>query len=142
MLKIFPILLLCCSLHTVAQTRQSALDALEKQYQHCLGEGRHAYSCALTFYRQVDSLLTSTYRLLYTALDTSRRQSLAVSQHQWLEKKEEYFRKIDERVEKHHKKTMEGLDDNMISTDNKATYLKDRLMALLDEYNGNGQTTY
>ena len=59
-------------------------------------------------------------------------QQLQSDQSAWEEKKTEYFKKIDERVERMHKRTLEGLDDEMISTDNKAAYIRQRLTSLLN----------
>ncbi|WP_212000967.1 lysozyme inhibitor LprI family protein [Chitinophaga sp. HK235] len=120
-----------CS-NAYAQSRQAALDSLEIRYQHCLSKGSNSYSCALVYYKQLDSLLHSTLQRLYTQIDPGKLRALQTEQGAWEEKREEYFRKIDERVEKMHKSTMNGLDDDMISTDNKAAYVKDRVTALLD----------
>ncbi|GEP92816.1 Uncharacterized conserved protein YecT, DUF1311 family [Chitinophaga terrae (ex Kim and Jung 2007)] len=124
-------LLLLGSGAAYSQTSQASLDSLEQQYQECLGSSTNMYDCALNYYKQLDSLLTNTLQQLYTNLDKPQQQQLEQEQAAWEEKKEEYFKKIDERVEKMHKRTMEGLDDEMISTDNKAAFLKQRLTTLL-----------
>lgn len=115
-----------------SQSHQAALDTLENRYQRCLSAGSNSYSCALVYYKQLDSLLYSTLQRLYGQIEPNKLHSLQTEQGVWEEKKEAYFRKIDERVEKMHKSTMNGLDDDMISTDNKAAYVKDRVTALLD----------
>ncbi|RFS23427.1 DUF1311 domain-containing protein [Chitinophaga silvatica] len=124
------LLVFLCS-NAYSQTSQAALDSLESNYQQCLGSSQRMYDCAVNYYRQLDSLLNNTLKQLYSSLDKDRQQQLQQEQVVWEEKKEEYFKKIDERVEKMHKRTMEGLDDDMISTDNKAAYIKQRLTALL-----------
>ncbi|CAL1521134.1 hypothetical protein [Chitinophaga sp. MM2321] len=129
---LIPILLavfLCTN--TYAQSSPATLDSLETRYQQCLSESHTMYGCALDYYKQLDSLLYITLQHLYSHIDPSRLQQLRIEQGTWEEKKYEYFKKIDERVEKMHKRTMQGLDDAMISTDNKATYLKDRVAILL-----------
>ncbi|KAA2244966.1 DUF1311 domain-containing protein [Chitinophaga agrisoli] len=125
-------LLLC--LKSFAQTKQAVIDSLESNYQRCLSKSQYMYGCALEYYRQMDSMMDNIYRQLYTSLDTNRRRSLKVEQVQWEEKKEAYFKLLDTRVEKLHKKTMAGLDDQAISTDHKAAYIKDRVNALLVNY--------
>lgn len=115
-----------------SQSQQTALDTLENHYQQCLGNSQHMYNCAVTYYKQLDSLLNHTLLQLYSNLGPDRQQQLQAEQGAWEEKKEEYFKKIDERVEKIHKRTMDGLDDDMISTDNKAAFLKARLTTLLN----------
>jgi uncharacterized protein YecT (DUF1311 family) len=128
-LILFLAVFLCTKAYS--QTQRSALDTLENQYQQCLGNSHQMYNCAVTYYKQLDSLLNHTLQHLYSSLTPGRQQQLQLEQVAWEEKKEEYFKKIDERVEKMHKRTMEGLDDDMISTDNKAAFLKARLKTLL-----------
>jgi hypothetical protein len=79
----------------------------------------------------MDSLLTTVYRQLCDNLDNNRRSTLQISQAQWEEKRQTYFKDIDLRVEKKRPQTLAGLDDDMIVTDNKAAFLKTRLMELL-----------
>jgi uncharacterized protein YecT (DUF1311 family) len=79
----------------------------------------------------MDSLLNTVYRQLYTKLDNNRRESLQVSQQLWVEKKEAYFKNIEVRAEKKRPLTLPGLNDDMIVTDNKAEYLKNRVIELL-----------
>ncbi|NSL89408.1 hypothetical protein [Chitinophaga solisilvae] len=125
------LLVFLCS-NVYSQSRSAALDTLETRYQQCLSRSSNSYGCALTYYKQLDSLLYSTLQHLYSHIDLTRQHKLEADQITWEEKKDVYFKKIDERVEKLHKSTMNGLDDDMISTDNKAAYLKDRVNALLD----------
>jgi uncharacterized protein YecT (DUF1311 family) len=132
MKRILLCLPLCFSLNIVfGQVNKTSVDSLELRYQQCLGEGKSTYNCALQYYAQMDSLLSTVYRQLYSKLDNNRRELLEVSQNQWEEKKEAYFRNIDMRVEKKRPLTLSGLDDDMIVTDNKASYLKTRVIELL-----------
>jgi uncharacterized protein YecT (DUF1311 family) len=118
-------------MNVFAQTSKSAVDSLEKRYQLCLSNGKSNYNCALQYYTQMDSLLNKVYRQLYDNLDNNRRQTLQISQSQWEEKRQHYFREIDVRVEKKRPQTLAGLDDDMIVTDNKAAFLKTRVVELL-----------
>jgi uncharacterized protein YecT (DUF1311 family) len=118
-------------MNVFAQTSKSAVDSLEKRYQQCLSEGKSNFNCALQYYTQMDSLLHSVYTELYDNLDTNRKQTLQISQQQWEEKKETYFKDIDLRVEKKRPLTLSGLDDDMIVTDNKAAFLRTRVVELL-----------
>lgn len=119
---------------TYAQTRRSVVDSLESTYQLCLAQSRYTYGCALEYYHQMDSMLDIVYRRLYTSLDTSRRSNLKVEQGLWVEKKESYFKLLDARVEKFRGKTLAGLDDQAITTDQKAAYIKERVTALIKSY--------
>ena len=114
-----------------SQAQNKVLDSLEKSYQLCLDKGAHKYQCALQYYAQLNLLLDSTYRQICNSMDSSGVRHLRLDQQAWLEKKDGFFKKMDERVEKLSKKTMDGLDDEMISTDNKAAYIKERLLELL-----------
>ena len=125
---------LCICLNVFAQTSKSAVDSLEKRYQQCLSEGKSNFNCALQYYSQMDSLLHNVYSELYDNLDTNRKQTLQISQQQWEEKKETYFKDIDLRVEKKRPLTLSGLDDDMIVTDNKAAFLKTRVVELLGKH--------
>ena len=123
---------LCISLNVFAQVSKTTVDSLELRYQHCLGDGNNVYNCALQYYTQMDSLLNTVYRQLYSKLDNNRRESLQVSQQVWVERKEAYFRNIEIRAEKKRPLTLPGLNDDMIVTDNKAEYLKVRVIELLE----------
>ncbi|ACU58204.1 lysozyme inhibitor LprI family protein [Chitinophaga pinensis] len=125
---------LCICLNVFAQTSKTAVDSLEKRYQQCLSEGKSNFNCALQYYTQMDSLLHSVYTELYDNLDNNRRQTLQISQQQWEEKRETYFKDIDVRVEKKRPLTLSGLDDDMIVTDNKAAFLKTRIVELLGKH--------
>ncbi|SFN78747.1 Protein of unknown function [Chitinophaga sp. YR627] len=122
---------LCICMNVFAQTSKSAVDSLEKRYQQCLSEEKSNFNCALQYYTQMDSLLHSVYTELYDNLDNNRKETLQISQQQWEEKKETYFRDIDVRVEKKRPLTLSGLDDDMIVTDNKAAFLRTRVVELL-----------
>ena len=123
---------LCISLNVFSQVSKTTVDSLELRYQHCLGDGNNVYNCALQYYTQMDSLLNTVYRQLYSKLDNNRRESLQVSQQVWVERKEAYFRNIEIRAEKKRPLTLPGLNDDMIVTDNKAEYLKVRVIELLE----------
>ena len=125
---------LMIGVETYAQTKRSVIDSLERNYQRCLTKGQYMYGCALEYYQQMDSMLDIVYRQLYSNLDTSRRKYLKVEQVQWKEKKESYFKLLDTRVEKLRKKTLAGLDDQFIATDQKAAYIKERVTALIKSF--------
>ncbi|HVI46061.1 MAG TPA: hypothetical protein VM802_14390 [Chitinophaga sp.] len=125
-------LLISISAHS--QSRATALDTLEMRYQQCLTSNHNMYNCALNYYKQLDSLLYNTLQYIYSHIDTNKQYQLQTDQGAWEARKEEYFKKIDERVEKLHKSTLAGLNDDMISTDNKAAFLKDRLSLLFKDF--------
>jgi uncharacterized protein YecT (DUF1311 family) len=122
---------LCLCLTVSAQVSKSTVDSLEKQYQECLSQGGSQYSCALEYYTAMDTLLNKVYHQVYKSMDDNQREMLMTSQEQWTERKEAYFRDIDIRVEKKRPQTLSGLDDDMIVTDNKAAYIKSRVIELL-----------
>jgi uncharacterized protein YecT (DUF1311 family) len=122
---------LCISLSAFAQTNKTTVDSIEIRYQQCLSQGNTPYQCARAYYAQMDSLVNTVYLQLYNKMDNTHRESLAASQEQWTEKKEAYFREIEQRADKKRPLTLAGLDDDMIVTDNKAAYLKHRVIELL-----------
>lgn len=128
---LFLCMTMCLSLSAFGQISKNAVDSLDKQYQQNLGGGKSPYACALQYYNEMDSLLNVVYNQLVTTMNDPQRESLQISQEQWTEKKEAYFKEIDIRVEKKRPMTLAGLDDDMIVTDNKAAYIKNRVMELL-----------
>ncbi|WP_298737186.1 lysozyme inhibitor LprI family protein [uncultured Chitinophaga sp.] len=134
MRKLLLFLSLLVGVRTFAQTRRAAVDSLEMNYQLCLAQSRYTYGCALEYYQKMDSMLDIVYRQLYASLDTTRRRNLKVDQSGWLERKASYFKLLDTRVEKFRTKTLAGLDDQAISTDQKAAYIKERVTALIKNY--------
>ena len=113
----------------MAQSR-AALDSLDKSYQACTAKKGNLYGCVLTYYKSMDSLLHRSYSEAYTKLDSTRKHGLEVDQKAWEDKRVAYFELLDSRVGKMEKKTLNGLDDRMISTDNKAAYLRNRVLQL------------
>ncbi|HEY0273532.1 MAG TPA: lysozyme inhibitor LprI family protein [Chitinophaga sp.] len=135
-MKIFLLLhliLLAGSSAATAQTRP-VLDSLDKSYQQCINRKGNLYGCVVTYYKGMDSLLQRSYRALYARLDTARQRTLRADQQHWEEKRTAYFELLDARVGKMGKKTPDGLDDRMISTDNKAAYLRNRVLQLEVKY--------
>ncbi len=114
---------------TMAQSR-AAIDSLDRKYQACTSRKGNLYGCVLTYYKSMDSLLNTSYHQLYTKLDSTHKRGLEQEQQSWEEKKTAYFELLDARVGKVEKKTLNGLDDRMISTDNKAAYLRNRVLQL------------
>ncbi|SFW41820.1 lysozyme inhibitor LprI family protein [Chitinophaga sancti] len=122
---------LCISLTVFGQTTKTTVDSIEIRYQQCLSQGGSSYGCALAYYQEMDRLLAAVYNEVYSNLDNPRRETLELAQAQWAEKKEAYFKDIETRADKKRPLTLAGLDDDMILTDNKAAYLKRRVIDLL-----------
>ena len=135
MRKLLPILAIFGCVSVYAQKHEDPLEAIEHRYQECLAKGSNMNGCANAYYQSVDSTLTVTLQSLLNQLNGAALISLQQDQSLWEAKKEVYFKKMDERVEKLHKSTMQGLDDDMISTDNKAAFLKLRVIELYRQYN-------
>ncbi len=134
MRKLLLFLSLLMGIQTFAQTKRTVIDSLERNYQRCLSKSQYMYGCALEYYQQMDSMLDIVYRQLYTSLDTSRRRNLKVEQVLWQERRASYFKLLDTRVEKVRAKTLAGLDDQAIATDQKAAYIKERVTALIKSF--------
>lgn len=122
---------LCICLNVFGQTTKITVDSLELRYQQCLSEGNTPRACAMEYYDAMDSLLNAVYQQLYINLDNTRRETLQIAQAQWTEKRDAYFRDIETRADKKRPLTLNGLDDDMILADNKAAYLKNRVIELI-----------
>ncbi|ASZ10317.1 DUF1311 domain-containing protein [Chitinophaga pendula] len=115
---------------TSAQTRYTAaVDSLDIRYQQCMAKGQDMYSCAIEYYQQLDSMLQAVYEELYERLGADRQTVLKTDQDAWIQQRDRYFKTIDTKAAK----SLFGLDDQTIAADNKAAYIKDRVVALLKE---------
>ncbi|WP_291908505.1 lysozyme inhibitor LprI family protein [Chitinophaga sp. CB10] len=134
MRHLLAILAIFGSITAYAQQHKDPVEIIEERYQRCLAQSSNMFNCATLYYQAIDSALSATIQHLYGHLSAASVNKLQQDQIAWEERKDAYFKKIDERVEKLHKSTMQGLDDDMISTDNKAAFLKNRLVELYREY--------
>jgi uncharacterized protein YecT (DUF1311 family) len=122
------LLFFSCSLFVSAQTTIKTNDIvlIDKHYQTCLDDGQNM-RCALTYYNQMDSCLTVTYKQLLSKLDKASKTALKKEQSTWLKDKEKEFKAIDQG------NTIEGRDGEMTIEDEKAKFIKERVLVLINK---------
>ena len=119
-----------CLFQTFAQTVKS-IDDMSKKYQTCLDAGKDMLGCSQHFYAQMDSTLNVAYNNLLTLLNSTEKESLKKEQLMWLKKRDTYFKKKDKIFQDNVKKGNWGQDMKMITYDDKANYVKERVIVLI-----------
>lgn len=123
------LLFLTCSLFVSAQTTIKTNDIvlIDKQYQVCSDDGQNMFKCSLTYYNQMDSCLTVAYKQLLSKLDKPSKVALKKEQSAWLKEEEKEFKAIDQ------ENTIEGRDGEMAIEDEKAKFIKERVLVLINK---------
>ena len=71
------------------------------------------------------------YNNLLTLLNSTEKESLKKEQLMWLKKRDTYFKKKDKIFQDNVKKGNWGQDMKMITYDDKANYVKERVIVLI-----------
>jgi len=100
------------------------IDSIE---QTCLDRGDNMLGCTLTYYHQMDSMLNVTYKSLKVKVDNNSRGILRKEQRNWLSQRDKKFKEIDKDIAKGD---IGGSDAEMIATDKKAAFVRERVMVL------------
>ncbi len=108
------------------------IDSLEKKYQSCLDEGVNMLRCAKKFYAEMDSMLNVTYKVLQSKNDSIARYELKISQRKWLRKRDSVFIQIEKKYKSNSSGTAKS-DDLMLIIDEKAVYVKERVIELISK---------
>lgn len=109
------------------------VDSLENKYQSCLDKGQNMLGCANTFYGQMDSLLNLQYKKLLSKMGAADGARLKNEQRKWLAERDKQFALLKQQV---HKEAVDnnfagGQDEQMILTERKAMFVKQRVVELL-----------
>lgn len=114
-----------------SQTRikESDLKKIETNYKLCLDRGAFMLGCSREFYRDLDSCLNLVYKQLKEKLDVPSKAALNKEQLEWLKTRDLKFQQID-RTNKE-----EGQDGEMFRQDEKATFVRDRVLILIKRLN-------
>ena len=109
------------------------VDSLENKYQSCLDKGQNMLGCANTFYGQMDSLLNLQYKKLLSKMGAADGARLKNEQRKWLAERDKQFALLKQQV---HKEAVDngfagGQDEQMILTERKAIFVKQRVVELL-----------
>lgn len=126
---LFPFCFLFCS--AAAQEPRVVLRNMEQQYQSCLDKGEGMAGCATRFYEEMDSMLNIAYRQLRHSMKATEKTKLQIEQRTWLVRRDAYFKKLDAVVQKKKDKKEYGTEDLLITIDDKARFVKERVEVLL-----------
>ncbi len=125
-----------------SQSAKTVKDLVKKHRQcfsQCLANHpTDRIQCSEHFYYQMDSLLNVVYRNTKTNLSKNRRRQLEREQVKWLHDRDTYFAEQDILFKEKHKKSDWRSDMEMITYEDKANFVKDRVVALL-AYAAGGQ---
>lgn len=91
--------------------------------------------CVQHFYIQMDSMLNVVYNNSKAILNLSEKEAFKKEQLAWLKKRDVYFKKKDKIFQDNIKKGNGGQDMRMINIDNKANYVKARVLVLIKKLN-------
>jgi uncharacterized protein YecT (DUF1311 family) len=107
------------------------IEHLEDLHQTCLDRGENMWNCSNDFYNQMDSLLNVVYRNIKNKSTSEAAKSLKQDELKWLEKRNKEFIRIDKEKDV---KNLGVTDASMVAIDQKAEYVKDRVLFLLKNY--------
>ena len=131
-LKISIIILFQTFLFTVgnAQTKRTVED-MAKSHQDCLDTGIDMLGCSKHYYFQMDSMLNVVYDKYRATLNNAQKAVLKKEQLNWIKKRDIYFKKQNKEFQHKFKSGEWGTDMAMITYDNNAEFVKDRVIVLL-----------
>ena len=111
-----------------AQNFDKDLELLKVKNQKCLDKGQNMLGCSQKYYTQMDSLLNVVYKNRRSKLSPTEQLDLKNKQLLWLKKRDVQFVKIDNQ----DTGLGNGLDDLMVKTQEKANFVADRILFLID----------
>lgn len=109
----------------------STINVLAEKHQSCLDSGIDMLGCSKSYYFQMDSMLNVVYNKLRASLSQSEKDSLKKEQLNWLKKRDLYFEKQNKEFREKAQSGEWGSDMAMITYDNQAEYVKDRVIILI-----------
>lgn len=107
------------------------VENMDTKHQTCLDSGIDMLGCSKSFYLQMDSMLNVVYHQLRATLGEKQKQALKNQQFKWIKKRDIYFKKQDNTFQKKYEKGEWGIDMEMISYDDKANFIKERVIVLI-----------
>lgn len=126
------ILLIVCMVGRT-QTVKTVEDMAIK-HQACLDSEIDMLGCSKSFYLQMDSMLNVVYHQLRATLGEKQKQALKNQQFKWIKKRDTYFNKQDNTLQKKYEKGEWGRDMEMITYDDKANFIKERVIVLIKRH--------
>lgn len=109
---------------------------LVKKHRQCLNQCLAVnpvdrIKCSEVFYFQMDSLLTVVYKNTRSGLVKSKRKQLDKDQLKWMHDRDVYFAQQDLLFGEKHKHNQWRSDMQMITYEDKANFVKDRVVTLI-----------
>lgn len=110
------------------------VENMATKHQTCLDSGIDMLGCSKSFYLQMDSMLNVVYHQLRATLGEKQKQALKNQQFKWIKKRDTYFNKQDNTLQKKYEKGEWGRDMEMITYDDKANFIKERVIVLIKRH--------
>jgi uncharacterized protein YecT (DUF1311 family) len=109
----------------------ATLKRLDKKYQDCLDTGINMLLCTQKYYTSIDSLLNIAYKNYRGTLTEKQKQVLKVEQLKWISLRDNYFKKIDNKLSVEQGST----DARIIAKDDKAQFVRERVIYFIKKLN-------
>ena len=106
---------------------RSDIDTISSKHQECLSFYDKWYSCAEEFQIKIDSCLDVAFNQLNNKLDQKNKSKLSFDQKNWIKIRDKKYNDID------RKNTVGGRDGRIISMDQKAEVVKERVLELIKQ---------
>lgn len=127
--------LLLCGLAAHTQSAKTVRD-LVKKHRQCANQCLTIYptdriKCSEIFYFQMDSLLSVAYKSARSGLQKNKRKQLERDQVKWMRERDVYFAQQDMLFWEKHKHNQWRSDMQTITYEDKANFIKDRVVMLI-----------
>jgi uncharacterized protein YecT (DUF1311 family) len=111
------------------------VEKMADDHQACLDKGYKMLQCAIGFYYEMDSMLNVVYTNLRKKVTTKEKEKLKKEQNQWLKRRDVFFKKENKIALKNWSNW--GEDADMFAYDNKADFVKRRVIELIKRLKSN-----
>ncbi|MEP6676161.1 MAG: lysozyme inhibitor LprI family protein [Ferruginibacter sp.] len=125
------ILFLCSVCFAGSAQTVATVNDLAAKHQQCLDAGIDMTGCSRGFCAQMDSMLNVVYNNFRTKLNVSGKEVLKKEQIAWLKKRDAYYKNQDKIYQDNIKSKKWGPDMQMVTYDDKADFIKARVLALI-----------
>ncbi|RZL44850.1 MAG: DUF1311 domain-containing protein [Pedobacter sp.] len=128
-ITLFFIISFSLSICSQSYIKEADIKKLEVKYQACLDNGDYMLGCSNQFYVEMDSCLNVAYKQLRQTSDELVKAALKKEQLEWLKIRDRKFAYIDKTNKD------EGQDGEMFRRDEKANFVKERVLVLIRKLN-------
>lgn len=124
-----PSLKTCLGEQFISDSQLKSITQIRDTYQNCLDTGEYMLGCAENYYNEIDKLLNKEYQSLRKMLNSEQKDELKSKQIAWLKKRDARFDMIGSEI---MESGMGGNDAQMMIWDEKAEYVFDRVIELME----------